>query len=125
MSRKDFDEQLNDILEEYSTSLTSKLNSLTEKTAKELKDEFGRTAPKGKRKKLYKSFVITKEKLAGMSIKATVHSTEYRLLHLVENGHLTRNGKDKTKAYHFMQKATDKIIPQYETAVERAVSSND
>lgn len=122
--KKEFDEQLLDILGDFSTNLTAKLNTLTEKTAGELKKELGDTAPQGQRKKLCKSFVITKERLAGLSVKATVHSTEYRLLHLVENGHLTMDGKSRTRASHFIQKATDKIIPQYENAVERAVGDD-
>lgn len=125
--RRDFDEQLSDILEDYTSNLTQKLNSLTATTAKELKAELSRTAPVGKRKKnkLKNSFLVTTEKLAGMNIKATVHSSEYRLLHLVENGHLKRNGQGKTRASHFIAKATDKIIPEYETNVERAVRDND
>lgn len=123
---KDFDKQLEEILaDEYGDNLTSKLNALTEKTANELKKEFSATAPEGKRRKLKKSFLITKEKLAGLSIKATVHSSEYRLLHLVENGHVTRNGSTRSRASHFMQKATDKILPQYESAIERTVGGND
>lgn len=58
--RRDFDEQLSDILGDYTSNLTQKLNILTETTAKELKAELSRTAPVGKRtkNKLKNSFLL-------------------------------------------------------------------
>lgn len=120
---KELDEQLSDILNEYAKNVTDKVNALTETTARSLQRELAASAPVGKRKKLKKSFKISKEKLGGISLKATVHSTEYRLLHLVENGHLTRDGTSRSQASHFIQKAVEKTIPEFEKAVEKAVKS--
>lgn len=117
--KKDFDAQLSEILGDYKKNLAEKLHALTTTTADELKRKLGQTAPVGYRKKLKKSFRISKSKI-GLSAKEVVHSTEYRLLHLVENGHVKRNG-GRTRASHFVAKAVDEVTPKYQKAVEEVV----
>lgn len=121
--KKDFDVQLSEILGDYEKDLTEQLNELTETTSDALKRKLGQTAPVGYRKKLKKSFRVSKEKGSGIAyrnVKAIVYSTEYRLLHLVENGHVKKNG-GRTRASHFVAKAVDEIIPKYEKGAEEVV----
>lgn len=115
--------QLTRLLDDYTQTVTDKVNNVTDKTAKALKKEIADTSPVGYRKKLKKSWRIKKEKVGGVDLRATVHSTQYRIVHLVEKGHVTRNGTSRTRAYHFMAKAVDKIIPDYEKAVEEAIEN--
>lgn len=116
---------LNEILSEYTESTTDTLNTLTGTTAESLRKRLNETSPVGSRKKMRRSFRTDAKVIGGISKICTVYSTEYRLLHLVENGHLTRNGTTRTKAAGFVKKAVDEIIPEYEKAVEKAVASND
>ena len=121
----ELDSAISAVLSDYMESTTAKINSLTSVSSEKLRKKFSETAPVGHRKKLKKSFRVDKRKIGGISEVHTVYSTEYRLLHLVENGHLTRNGTTRTKAAGFVKKAVDEIIPEYEKAVEKAVASND
>lgn len=114
---------LQTIFKSYSISIVDKVNTLTDETAKDLKKELAQTSPVGYRGKLKKSWRLKKEMIGGIDEKVTVHSTEYQIVHLVENGHVTRDGKSRSRAYHFVKKAVDKIIPEYEKAVEEAVKN--
>ncbi len=114
---------IKEILEDYSTDIIDAVNRVTDETAEELKSEVEETAPTGKRKKLRKSWRLEKEKLGGIDERVTLHSTEYRIVHLVENGHVTKHGTSRARAYHFIQKATDKIMPVYEEAIKEAISN--
>lgn len=116
------DEAIADILDDYPTAVTEAVNVQTEKAANQLKKDIAADAPvkTGKQKK---SWRVTKEKVGGMDLKAIVHSTDYRKVHLLENGHLTRNGVTRTKPIRYVSKNEEKIIKQYEQAVATAIKA--
>lgn len=116
------DEAIADILEDYSTAITNAVNEQTEKSAGQLKKDVAADSPvkTGKQKKSWK---VTKEKVAGLDLKAVVHSTDYRKVHLLENGHLTRDGVTRTKPIRYVSTNEEKIIKQYEQAVATAIKA--
>lgn len=116
------DEAIADILEDYSTAITNAVNEQTEKSADRLKKDVAADSPvkTGKQKK---SWRVTKEKVAGLDLKAVVHSTDYRKVHLLENGHLTRDGVTRTKPIRYVSTNEEKIIKQYEQAVATAIKA--
>lgn len=116
------DEAIADILEDYSTAITNTVNEQTEKSADRLKKDVAADSPvkTGKQKK---SWRVTKEKVAGLDLKAIVHSTDYRKVHLLENGHLTRDGVTRTKPIRYVSTNEEKIIKQYEQAVATAIKA--
>ena len=116
------DTAIYETLESYATDITETVNELTLKAANELKKDISADAPvkTGKQKK---SWRVTKEKLAGMSIVAVVHSTDYRKVHLLENGHLTRNGTTRTKPIRYVSTNEEKIVKQYEQGVVEAIKA--
>ena len=116
------DEAIADILEDYSTAITNAVNEETEKSADRLKKDVAADSPvkTGKQKK---SWRVTKEKVAGLDLKAIVHSTDYRKVHLLENGHLTRDGVTRTKPIRYVSTNEEKIIKQYEQAVATAIKA--
>ncbi len=76
------------------------------------------TAPKRRGK--YKRSISSKktwENSLGIEYVWYVKGSEYRLSHLLENGHATRNG-GRTKAFRFIKNATDPIVANYIKAVE-------
>ena len=115
-------EAIADILEDYSTAITNAVNEQTEKAANQLKKDIAADSPvkTGKQKK---SWRVTKEKVAGLDLKAIVHSTDYRKVHLLENGHLTRDGVTRTKPIRYVSTNEEKIIKQYEQAVATAIKA--
>lgn len=109
----DFDEALANVLNDYATDLRAAINADTEAAAQKLRKAIQAEAPvkTGKQKK---SWRITKEYLGGVDLKTVVHSTDYRKVHLLENGHLTRNGKTRTRATHYVSSNAERIMKEYE-----------
>lgn len=116
----DFDEALESVLDNYATDLRTAINADTEAAAQRLKKAISAEAPvkTGKQKK---SWRITKEYLGGVDLKTVVHSTDYRKVHLLENGHVTRNGLTRTKPTYYVSRNAEKIIQEYEQTVAETI----
>lgn len=112
----DFDEALESVLDNYATDLRTAINADTEAAAQRLKKAISAEAPvkTGKQKK---SWRITKEYLGGVDLKTVVHSTDYRKVHLLENGHVNRNGLTRTKPTYYVSRNAERIIQEYEQTV--------
>ena len=112
----DFDEALESVLDNYATDLRAAINADTEAAAQKLKKAISAEAPvkTGKQKK---SWRITKEYLGGVDLKTVVHSTDYRKVHLLENGHVNRNGLTRTKPTYYVSRNAERIIQEYEQTV--------
>ena len=115
-----FDEALTDVLTNYATDLREAINADTEAAAQRLKKAISADAPvkSGKQKK---SWRIAKEYLGGVDLKTVVHSTDYRKVHLLENGHVTRNGMTRTKPTYYVSSNAEKIIKEYEEQVAETI----
>lgn len=116
----DLPDVLADILDDYSTDLREAVNKTTEQTANELKKAIDADAPvkSGKQKR---SWRVTKNKVAGIDLVAVVHSTDYRKVHLLENGHLTRNGMTRTRAFRYVSKNKDELIRKLPERMAQAI----
>lgn len=116
----ELDDALADVLTNYATNLREAINADTEAAAQRLKKAISADAPvkTGKQKK---SWRITREYLGGIDLKTVVHSTDYRKVHLLENGHLTRNGMTRTKPTHYVSSNAEKIIKEYEEIVAETI----
>lgn len=105
-------DNLSDAIMEELTMYHKNLNKGFKKVIDECTDEFVKNTkantPKGRRKKFYK--YISKKNVVDKAYKYTnlwfVKDPEYRLTHLIKNGHSTRSG-GRTKANDF-------ITPNYE-----------
>lgn len=115
-----FDEALGDVLNNYATDLRNAINADTEAAAQKLKKAIVADAPvkSGKQKK---SWRISREYLGGIDLKTVVYSTDYRKVHLLENGHLTRNGITRTKATSYVSKNAEQVLTEYEQIVAETI----
>lgn len=123
-------EQLAEVLTIYSARVNDKLREVTTETMKKLVKETRATAPVGRRHGQYKKNITadysgtrkSARGLRGQNIKAVwyVKAPDYRLTHLLVKGHATKDG-DRTTPNPFLQNALDKVLPEYERAVEEAV----
>lgn len=113
---------LADVLNDYSTDIREAVNTEIDKAAKSLKKSISADAPvlTGTQKK---SWRVTKEKLAGGDIKAIVHSTDYRKVHLLENGHVTRNGITRTKPIHYVSKNEQELVEKLPGQLANAIKA--
>lgn len=116
----DLPDVISDILNNYSTDLREAVNQTTEQTANELKKAIAADSPvdSGKQKK---SWRVAKEKVAGLDLVAVVHSTDYRKVHLLENGHVTRNGTSRTKAIGYVSKNEEAVVSKYPERLAQAI----
>ena len=111
---------LNAILDNYCTDVREAVNTTTEKAANELKKAIAADAPvkSGKQKR---SWRVTKNKVAGIDLVAIVHSTDYRKVHLLENGHLSRDGITRSRAFRYVSKNEDELIRKLPERMAQAI----
>lgn len=112
----------------YSTEVTDELKKIAKKYAKELVKKTKATAPSGNRKYNKYRDSITSKKLneseRGITYVWYVNSKDanYRLTHLLVNGHATKDG-GRTKANNFLQVAVDDMEKNYLKAVEEVIKN--
>ena len=83
-------------MEEYAKLAAEDLKKDVQKAGKTVKQQIESTAPK-KTGKYSKSWAVKKVSETSNSLEVTVHSrNRYMLTHLLENGHVSRNGTGRT-----------------------------
>ncbi len=127
-------EQMAQVLTVYAESVNEKLRAVTTDAMKKLVKETRATAPVGRRHGQYKKHITadysgTKKSsrgIRGNNVHAIwyVKAPDYRLTHLLVNGHATKDG-GRTTADPFLQNALDKVLPEYERAVEEALQDGE
>lgn len=130
----EFNEQLERVLTIYSEDINEKLRETTRESMKKLVKETKATAPRGRRKGQYKKHITADYQglknsprgLKGQDVSALwyVRAPEYRLTHLLVNGHATNNG-ERTAANPFLRNALDKVLPEYEQKVQEVLTNGN
>ena len=108
----DLSRQILDAMQEYSGIVADTVENVLKDVGKEAAQRVKSESPK--RRGVYKrGWRVVVERRNG-SISVTVHNKEYRLTHLLENGHKTRSGT--------MTKAQPHIKPVEEWAERTAIA---
>ena len=126
--------QMAQVLTIYAEEVNEKLRVITTESMKQLVKETKANAPIGRRKGQFKKNITadysgtrrTARGLRGQNVHATwyVRAPDYRLTHLLVNGHATKNG-DRTTPDPFLQNAVDHILPEYEQKVQEVLSNGN
>lgn len=104
---KSIEAQLEAILDDYSKEVREILDEEIEKTSDDLVADLKRDSPK-KTGKYAKSWT-SKQTVTETNKKVkTVYNEKGQLTHLLEHGHMTRNGKTRTKAFPHILKNEEK-----------------
>ena len=99
-------------LKEYSKLTEESLKGAVVEVSNEVRDKIKEGAPK-KSGDYEKSWKVTKERETAHSIQTVVHSkNRYQLAHLLEFGHIKRNG-GRTKAYPHLRPAELNAIQKF------------
>lgn len=109
----------------YHEKIIAGIKKETQKSMKELVNNTKATAPVGRRQKHYRDSIKAKktaENDRSLTMTWYVDGPDYRLSHLLENGHATRNG-GRVEGTHFIKNATDPIIESYLKAVEEVIKN--
>ena len=112
----------------YSTEVTDKLKKIAKKYTSQLVKTTKATAPSGNRVyNKYRDSIQSKklnESERGITYVWYVNSKDsnYRLTHLLVNGHATRNG-GRTRANDFLKKAVENMETEYQKEVEEVIKN--
>lgn len=107
----------------YREEVVEAIDALGAKAVKDLVKETQTSAPKrsGSFRRNIASKVLRKDK-NGSTYVWYVKAPFHRVTHLLVHGHATKNG-GRTKADPFLKNAVDRVLPEYEKAVEEALKN--
>lgn len=109
----------------YNDRIIEGIKKEAEKSVKQLVKDTKATAPVGNRSKHYKDSIKSKklsESNRSVVFVWYVDGPNYRLSHLLEKGHATRNG-GRVAGTHFIRNASEPILEDYQKAVEEVIKN--
>lgn len=113
-------------LQKYGTAVDADVKAAVKKTANTVKKGISSNAPKAIKNggKYAKSWTATKTDEKSHMLKMVVHSKKYyRLAHLLEKGHATRNG-GRTRAYPHIKPAEEHGVELLKAWMRKAIERN-
>ena len=89
---------LTSAFQQFADGLTAELEDGLSQIGRDTAAELRSTSPVGKSGKYRRGWKVSKDKYRG-SFTVSVHNRQYSLVHLLENGHLNRDGTSRSKAF--------------------------
>lgn len=124
ISVDDLPDVLADIFEDYSTKVTATVDEVSKTVADELRDSISKDAPRKTGTQADSWEVSTPDRKTlrrYFGQKFVVHSDDYRKVHLLENGHVTRDGTSRTKAIGYVSKNEEAVVSKYPERLAQAI----
>lgn len=104
----------------YSETVITNIKKQAAESIDQLVTKTKATAPVGHRKKHYRSNIKSKKEKETANMVSYlwyVNGSDYALTHLLENGHMLRNG-GRYSGTHFLKDASDPILEEFEKKCE-------
>lgn len=109
-------------LEEYSDAVIDEVKKAQDEIAKGCKKNLEADSPDGATHKYKKGWEVTVTENTSLSKHVVIHNKEYRLTHLLENGHAKRGG-GRTRAFPHIKKNEEKANAEFEERVREAIEN--
>jgi hypothetical protein len=112
-------------LEAYDKSVNEGIRKAVDKSMRQLVQETKGTAPVGHRHKHYRDSItskVTNTSLRTYEKTWYVKGSDYRLSHLLNNGHMLRNG-DRYPGTGFITKASVSVLHDFEEAIKEVCAN--
>ena len=112
-------------LEDYNEAVVTGLKKNTKKAMKDLVVNTKATAPVGNRDQHYRDNIASRtesETQYGIAKLWYVKGSDYRLSHLLNNGHALRDG-GRYPGTNFIGNAVDHILPWYLSQIEEVIKN--
>ena len=122
ISISSFSQAVADVLKDYNRDVIENTKNIIHDVSKEFKSNTKKDAPRGQRNKYNKYIDVktTYESISGVTDTRYVKDPEYRLTHLIKNGHQTRNG-GRTKGNDFIDKNYSKAEKEIEERISKEI----
>ena len=125
ISISDLNDSIFKVLSEYKENIDEEVKETANKIAKEAKEDLISNSPRSKKErgqKYYKGWAIKKKiNKKGKYVLAIWNKTNYRLTHLLEFGHNSKNG-EKAKAVPHIRKVEEKMSKEFEEELKKKIS---
>ena len=120
MAEIDLSSQLNDVLQLYKDDVLSEVKSICKEESDDLVNTLKNTSPK-RTGKYAKSWTAQDQSDSSLSASFIVYNKRYQLTHLLENGHLNRDGS-RTEAIPHIAPAVAEVETSVLERIQEAVS---
>ena len=121
----DLNDSIFKVLNEYKENIDEEVKETADKIAKEAKEDLISNSPRSKKErgqKYYKGWAIKKKiNKKGKYVLAIWNKTNYRLTHLLEFGHNSKNG-EKAKAVPHIRKVEEKMSKEFEEELKKKIT---
>ena len=109
-------------LQEYTDAVTEGIKKAEDLTAKECKANLTADSPLGARGKYAKGWKVTVTSNTATEKHTVIHNKEYRLTHLLENGHVSPGG-GRTRALPHIKKNEELSNTAFEERVREVLEN--
>jgi hypothetical protein len=109
-------------LQAYTDDVTKGIKNAEDVTAKECKKSLESDSPDGATHKYKKGWKVTVTANTTLEKHTVIHNKEYRLTHLLENGHAIRNG-GRTRSFPHIKKNEEAANAAFEKRVREVLEN--